>query len=173
MSAGKREPQRFQAMLQERADSTENTRKKLEQALDRFENNQLIKLPPGTKLTVRTLATEAEVNKDTPLSRYPKEHSKAKQYRFPKVVARFKKLTAKKIKTPPEDPKDKENKKLRESIKEKDEEILLMARVNNQLDAENVRLERRDQELEKEIARLRDENAQLRQGNIRGLPTKK
>jgi hypothetical protein len=170
MSAKKREPHQFRALLTERADSAENTRMQLDQALDRFANNSLIHLPPESKLTVRNLATEAGVNKDTPLSRYPKGHPKAGNHRFPLVVKRFKKL--KKKVTPPVDTKDEDNQKLRERIKEQDLQILLSARANNQLDAENVEVKRRCDELEKDMARIRDENARLRQGNIKVVPIK-
>jgi hypothetical protein len=62
---------RFKALLKQRADSAELTRARLDGALDRFERNELTILPPGSKLTLRNLALEAAVSKDTPLSRYP------------------------------------------------------------------------------------------------------
>lgn len=152
---------KFDAMLRERAMSAESTRKKLDAALDRFQHNKLEKLPAGSKLTVRNLAIEAGVSKDTPLSRYPKGHQKAGEYRFPEIVRRFRKLKAKKT-VPRPNAKD-------EIIKELKADNLKLARANNQLDAENLELKREKRELEEANAQLREENAKLRQGKIKVL----
>lgn len=157
---------RIEGMLKERADSAENTRLRLDAALARFEKGDLDVLPAGSKLTVRNLAAEAKVSKDTPLSRYPKGHPKSKDYRFPEIVSRFRKLKEKNAK-----PEEKEDLviKLRKRNKELENQIQQSAQANNLLDAENVELLSRNRELEENNVRLREENAQLRQGNIRVL----
>ena len=157
---------KFKSLLQQRADSAERTSRRLHEALDRFEQNNLTYLPKDSKLTVRNLALEAGVNKDTPLSRYPRRHPNAGRYRFPDVVDRFRELIAKKVKPPIEERKKNKIQELQEIIKNKNERELLSARVNNQLDAENVALKHRNHELEEEVVRLREENAELRQGKM-------
>jgi hypothetical protein len=162
---------RFKAMLRERAKSARRTGTRLDKALDRFERNQLKKIPSGSKLTVRNLALEAEVSKDTPLSRYPKSHKKKGKYRFPKVVVRFKELKIKLAGKPSvKERKRTESQRLRDIIKEKDEQILLSARANNVLDAKNSDLENRNRDLEKEVTRLREENARLTRKGMKNAP---
>lgn len=166
---------RIEGLLKQRAKSAENTCLKLHEALDRFEHHKLVRAKAGSKLTVRSLAYEASdpsgkhpISKDTPLSKYPKGHPRAGEYRFPDVVRRFRKLTGKQ--------EQKERKKgliqkLRETIRNLRKHLLASARANNLLDAENVELKRRNRELEEANARLREENARLtRHGSIREMP---
>jgi exonuclease VII small subunit len=148
----------FKALLQQRAESSERTRLKLHQALDRFEHNQLLTLPPGSKLTIRNLALEAEVSKDTPLSRYRKDQQHAGDYRFPDIVVRFNKLKARKPTRPSNnDLKEAKIQQLRQVIESLQEKNLLLARANNQLDIRAVESERRCRELEEQNAKLRQE----------------
>lgn len=74
---------------------SEDTRKRLDDALDRFESGKLVNLPRGQKLTRKALAAEAGVSADTPFARYRLGHPQAGQYRFPEVVWRFKLLRKK------------------------------------------------------------------------------
>jgi exonuclease VII small subunit len=148
----------FEALLQQRAESSERTRLKLHQALDRFEHGQLLILPAGSKLTIRNLAQEAEVSKDTPLSRYRKDQPNDGDYRFPDIVARFNKLKARKhTRQSRNDLKEAKIQELRQLIESLQEKNLLLARANNQLDIRAVELERRCRELEEQNVRLRQE----------------
>lgn len=166
MSVEGKHKRQTEGMLKQRAASAENTRKDLEKALDRFENGELQKHLPGTKLTVRTLAVESGHSKDTPLSRYGKGEPNAGEHRFPTVVSRFKKLTAKQGAA-----KGKETliQKLRKTINELRKHLLQAVRANNLLDKENFELKRRNRELEEHNVRLREENAQLRQGSLKAV----
>jgi hypothetical protein len=152
----------FKAMLQQRADSSERTRVQLHQALDRFEHDQLINLPPGSRLILRNLAREAGVSKDTPLSRYRKDQPKAGEHRFADIVARFNQLKAKKMTGPStNDLREANIQQLCETIKSLEGKMVLLARANNQLDAEAFEWKRRCRELEEENARLRLENRKV------------
>ena len=158
MSTEPKTTRQFEALLQQRAESSEQTRLKLHQTLDRFEHDQLLILPPGSKLTIRNLALEAEVSKDTPLSRYRKDQPNGGDYRFPDIVARFNKLKARKATRPSSnDLKEAKIQELRQIIESLQEKNLLLARANNQLDIRAVELERRCRELEEQNARLRQE----------------
>lgn len=159
----------FSALLKQRAASVENTRKKLCEALDRFESKSLQSLPAGSKLTVRSLAIEAKVSKDTPLSRYTKNHLCAGQLRFPEIAARFNNLKGKLNRYPEAQKEEKENKRHLREKKELKKIVLLSARANNLLDAEVIAAKTRVQELEEDNSRLRDENAKLRQGGLKLL----
>jgi hypothetical protein len=117
-------------------------------------------------LTLRNLGLEAGKDKNTAISRYREPHPNAGQYRFPDVAGRYIKLKARLANPKPSgNQKDEKIRELREAIKIKDEELLLSARVNNQLDAENSELKRKKRELENEVARLRQENMKL--GSLR------
>jgi exonuclease VII small subunit len=158
MSTEPKTNRQFEALLQQRAESSERTRLKLHQALDRFEHDQLLILPQGSKLTIRNLAQEAEVSKDTPLSRYRNDQPNGGDYRFPDIVARFNKLKARKTTRPASnDLKEAKIQELRQIIESLQEKNLLLARANNQLDIRAVELERRCRELEEQNARLRQE----------------
>lgn len=157
-------------MLKQRAASAESTRKKIHEALDRFEARELKRLPEASKLTIRNLAVEAEVSKDTPLIRYPKNHTLAGQHRFPDIVKRFQKLKERLSGVLKSRGEEKEIKRLRGRIKELDQLLLLSARANNLLDAETGELRRRNKELEEDNARLRGENAFMRQKSLKLLP---
>ncbi len=158
MSTEPKTTRQFEALLQQRAESSERTRLKLHQTLDRFEHDQLLILPPGSKLTIRNLALEAEVSKDTPLSRYRKDQPNGGDYRFPDIVARFNKLKARNTTRPSSnDLKEVKIQELRQIIESLQEKNLLLARANNQLDTRAVELERRCRELEEQNARLRQE----------------
>jgi exonuclease VII small subunit len=158
MSIQPKTPYQFKALLQQRAESSERTRLKLHQALDRFEHDELLILPPGSKLTIRNLAQEAEVSKDTPLSRYRKDQPNGGDYRFSDIVARFNKLKARKTtRRSSNDLKEAKIQELRQIIESLQEKNLLLARANNQLDIRAVELERRCRELEEQNARLRQE----------------
>ena len=149
---------RFEALLKQRADSAELTRARLNGALDRFERNELTILPPGSKLTLRNLALEAAVSKDTPLSRYRADHSNAGSYRFPDIAARFRQLKAHGTVNPSTcDSRKPKIQQLRVTIAALEEKIVLLARVNNQLDAEAGDLKQRCRELTAENARLRQQ----------------
>jgi hypothetical protein len=158
MSTEPKITRQFEALLQQRAESSERTRLKLRQALDRFEHDQLLILPPGSKLTIRNLALEADVSKDTPLSRYRKDQPNGGDYRFPDIVAWFNKLKARKPTRPSSnDMREAKIQELRQIIESLQEKNLLLARANNQLDIRAVELERRCRELEEQNARLRRE----------------
>jgi hypothetical protein len=158
MSTEPKTTRQFEALLQQRAESSEQTRLKLHQALDRFEHDQLIIIPPSSKLTIRNLALEAEVSKDTPLSRYRKNQPNGGDYRFPDIVARFNKLKARKHARPSgNDLKEAKIQEMHQIIESVQEKNLLLARANNQLDIRAVELERRCRELEEQNARLRQE----------------
>lgn len=153
----------FGALLQQRADSYERTRLELHAALDRFEHGQLIHTPRGSKLTLRNLALEAGgKSKDTPLSRYPKNHPRAGEYRFPDIVERYHKLKARKnLRQFNVDPKDEKIQELYQMIKSQKEDNVLLARSNNELDAENYELKRRNKELEEQLGKLRKEGLKV------------
>jgi exonuclease VII small subunit len=158
MSIEPKTTRQYKALLQQRAESSECTRLKLHQAIDRFEHDQLLILPPSSKLTIRNLALEAEVSKDTPLSRYRKDQPNGGDYRFPDIVARFNKLKTRKPTGPSSnDLKEAKIQELRQIIESLQEKNLLLARVNNQLDIRAVESERRCRELEEQNARLRQE----------------
>jgi hypothetical protein len=158
MSTEPKTTRQFEALLQQRAESSEPTRLKLHHALDRFEHDQLLILPPGSKLTIRNLALEADVSKDTPLSRYRKDQPNGGDYRFPDIVARFNKLKTRKHTRPSgNNLKEAKIQELRQIIESSQEKNLLLARANNQLDIRAVELERRCRELEEQNARLRQE----------------
>ncbi|MCI0557099.1 MAG: hypothetical protein MN733_01280 [Nitrososphaera sp.] len=158
----KKSPRQFKAMLQQRADSSEHTRIELHRALDRFEHDKPINLPPSSKLTIRNLALEAGVSKDTPLSRYRKDQPKAGEYRFPDIVDRFSKLKAKKSTRPStDDLREAKIQELRQTIEALEEKIRLLARTNNQLDAEVHEMRWRCRELEEQNVRLRRENIKI------------
>jgi exonuclease VII small subunit len=158
MSTQPKTAYQFEALLQQRAESSERTRLKLHQALDRFEHDQLLILPPGSKLTIRNLALEADVSKDTPLSRYRKDQPNGGDYRFPDIVARFNKLKTRKPTRPSSNNlKEVKIQELRQIIESLQEKNLLLARANNQLDIRAIELERRCRELEEQNARLRQE----------------
>jgi hypothetical protein len=109
-------------------------------------------------LTIRNLGLEADVSKDTPLSRYRKDQPNSGDYRFPDIVARFNKLkTRKPTRLSNNDLKETKIQELRQIIGSLQEKNLLMARANNQLDIRTVELERRCRELEEQNARLRQE----------------
>lgn len=163
----------FGALLQQRADSAEGTSRKLHEALDRFEQGKSKAVPAGSKLTIRNLAAEAGVSKDTPLSRYPKGRPGGGSYRFPSVVERFNELKLKLTPRQAVEGEEGELKRLRGRIKELERALLMSARANNLLDAETLTLKGRNIELEEDNARLRAENARLRQGSLRVLPTSK
>jgi exonuclease VII small subunit len=164
MSTQPKTTRQFKALLQQRTESSERTRLKLHQALDRFEHDQLLILPPGSKLTIRNLAQEAEVSKDTPLSRYRKDQPNGGDYRFPDIVARFNKLKARKTTHPSSnDLKEAKIQELRQIIESLQEKNLLLARANNQLDIRAVELERRCRALEEQNARLRQECLKIAQ----------
>lgn len=147
-------------LLAHRRESVEKTRVRLHQALDRFEHRQLINLPRDSPLTVRNLAAEAEVSKDTPLSRCRKGQSG--EYRFPDIVARFRALQKKLRGAPtPKSPKDRKIQELREVIKDVKEKLLAACRVNNQLDAERYEDKRRIKELEGLVTKLRREGLKV------------
>jgi hypothetical protein len=154
----------IRGLLQNRHDSVEQTRILLHQALDRFEHGQLIRLSKDTKLTVRNLAEEAGLSKDTPLSRYKKDQSKAGEYRFPDVVERFNSIKSKKAtKKDNGNFKDLKIRELREIIKLQDEKIELLALSINKTDTENYLLKERNKELE-------DLNIQLRRESLKVIP---
>jgi exonuclease VII small subunit len=158
MSTQPKTAYQFEALLQQRAESSERTRLKLHQALDRFEHDQLLILPPGSKLTIRNLALEADVSKDTPLSRYRKDQPNGGDYRFPDIVTRFNKLKTRKPTRPSSNNlKEVKIQELRQIIESLQEKNLLLARANNQLDIRAIELERRCRELEEQNARLRQE----------------
>jgi hypothetical protein len=175
MSERGHDNRRIEGLLKQRAESAESTRRRLNEALDRFKGNKLRRIAAGSKLTVRNLAAEAEpdedgtaVSKDTPLSRYPKGHPKQGEYRFPDVVSRFGKLTKKQER---KEAKEGLIVKLRRIIRHLRRRLLDSVRANNLLDAQNVDLKRRNDELEKDNARLREEIAQLiRRDTIRKVP---
>ena len=158
MSTEPKTTRQFEALLQQRAESSERTRLKLHQALDRFEHDHLLILPLDSKLTIRNLALEADVSKDTPLSRYRKDQPNGGDYRFPDIVARFNKLkTRKPNRLSNNDLKETKIQELRQIIESLQEKNLLLARANNQLDIRAVELERRCRELEEQNVRLRQE----------------
>jgi len=162
MSTEPKTTRQFEALLQQRAESSERTRLKLHQALDRFEHDHLLILPPGSKLTIRNLALEADVSKDTPLSRYRRDQPNGGDYRFPDIVARFNKLKTRKHTRPSgNDLKEAKIQELRQIIESLQEKNLLLARANNQLDIRAVELERRYRELEEQNARLRRERLKI------------
>lgn len=157
-----RDQRRIAALLEQRARSAESTRLRLHQALDRFEHDQLVNLPRGMKLTVRNLAAEAEVSKDTPLSRYRGGRRGRGEYRFPDVAARFISLKEKLARRPAAGhSKDVKIQELREVIKVLREQLLLAHRVNNRLDAEVYEKTRRVRELEEHIAKVRRDNLKV------------
>lgn len=162
MSAKTKITRQFKALLEQRVESSERTGLRLQQALDRFENGQLITLPPGSKLTIRNLALEAQVSKDTPLSRYRKDQPHGGDYRFPEIVARFNKLKSEKAaRSTTNNLNEAKLQELRQIVESLQEKNLLLARANNQLDARAVELERRCRELEEQNGRLRQENMKV------------
>jgi hypothetical protein len=135
------------ALLEERAESAERTGRKLSDALDRFQNHKLVNLKAGAKLTVRNLAIEAKVSKDTPFSRYRNGQANAGEYRFPYIVDK--------------NPRDNKIRELRQLLKAKDKLLLSQARAINQLDAELYDTKNRNQELEDQLAQLIRENMKV------------
>lgn len=148
---------RIAPLLEERAASAEQTRRNLDAALDRFRHHKLIRLRKGAKLTVRNLALEAGVSKDTPLSRFPKGHPKAGEHRFPGVVARFREMKAGPLPPPLADPRDEKISELRQTIKTKDSQLIAQARTINRQDQDLYETRERNLELESQNAQLRRE----------------
>jgi hypothetical protein len=146
-----------QALLENRESSVNATKVRMDEALDRFEHGRLIKLPEGSKLTLRSLSVEAGVSKDTPLSKFREGHPQVGQYRFPTVVKRFRELKKRGNKDDPENLKDKKIRELRDALAQSNREKQQLAEVNNELDAENYELRRRNKELEEQNAGLRRE----------------
>lgn len=168
MTEGRRAPS-VTALLEQRKSSAERTRVRLLEALDRFEQGALVNLPPGSKLTVRNLAAEAKVSKDTPLSRYPKGHLNAGEYRFPEVVAKFNLLKEKLLDRPEvQNPKDRKISELRGVIKSLREQLVLAHRVNNQLDAELYEEKRHSRDLEEQLGKLRQGSLKVVQFRKKG-----
>jgi chromosome segregation ATPase len=113
-------------------------------------------------LTIRNLAAEAEVSKDTPLSKYREDHPQAGEYRFPKVEARFNTLKKKLHDGPgPENIKDRKIKELRERNEELEEQLVLSHRANNKLDTELYEKDRYIRELEEQATTLRRDSLRV------------
>lgn len=149
---------RVQALLHNRSQSMERTRVKLHYALDRFEHGTLANLPGGTRLTVRSLAVEAGVSKDTVVSRYL-AGDKKDQLRYPEILERMRGLKDKQLKhSIPKIVKkrsaDEEVGRLRRNMHEINELNVLQARRINDLDSENQRLRRDIEDYKKKIAML-------------------
>jgi hypothetical protein len=154
----------------------EQTDEKLTKALDRFENGRLERLPDDSKLTRLNLAKEAGVARETPFSRYRQDHPKAREYRFPEVVERFKRLR-KKGKVVPE-PRPDETEQSKATIAELQNMLSASRYVANALDAQNIDLNRRNGELEelvsslgKERDELNSELIKLKRKGISGVPS--
>lgn len=148
------------ALLKNREQTAERTRVSLQHALDRFEHCQLLRLPEDSKLTVRNLAEEADVAKDTAFARHQKGHQHEGQHRFPDVVARFAELKRKlkKRHIPKQDPRENQIAQIRERVTEMDQWIVKLNIANETLSHENY-------ELKKKIEEIRDQNEKLRQEN--------
>lgn len=152
---------RVSPLLAEREQLAASTNKRLHEALDRFEQNCLKVIPLGTKLSLRNLALEAGVNKDTPFSRYKNISVLAGNYRFPEIVARFKKL-----KSQVEISANKNNLKnqlteLRETIREYEKKFIKQCRVINEQDYRIVELETYCRELELQNSDLRKQKLNI------------
>ncbi len=161
---------RMRALLEQRTDSARQTLLILQGALDRFEKNSQVVVPVGTKLTIRTLAQEAGVSKDTPLSRFRKGQAQAGEFRFPDVVARFHKLKEgngseqpAKAKKRPQDKREARIHELNQSVADYKRKLLQHDRVLNELDAEVV-------ELRERCRQLTEQNAGLRQNQLKVIP---
>lgn len=163
MSRQKRSHMQLTALLKERRERAERTRITLHRALDRFESHRTVNVPVGTKLTVRTLAEEAYVSKDTPLSKH-RRGQHLSQYRFPDVVERFNRIKEKS--------KDKKQnmsveRQLRNDIENLYNYTKAQAREQNRLQAELTDALKTIRALEKSNAAIRAENDHLHSENER------
>lgn len=145
--------------LAENKVETTGVNKKLHAALDRFEQNRLEVVNPGSKLSLRSLALEAGVNKDTPFSRYKKDTPFYRKYRYPEIVSRFNEIKNKLTKETKN--KTSEIEKQKALISNYESKFLQQARVINQQDERIVELERYSRELEAQIKKLKQEALKL------------
>jgi hypothetical protein len=148
-------------LLVERKERAEDTNKRLHQALDRFEHNRLEVIPVNSKLSLRNLAIEAGVNKDTPFSRYKKGSISAGTYRFPEVVARFKEIKAKAEGRNQKNGFKNQIDELRNTIHDYENKFLQQARIANQQDQRIIELEKYCRDLESQISNLRQEKSKV------------
>lgn len=151
----------IEPLLIERKERAIETNKRLHQALDRFDKNCLQVIPANSKLSLRNLALEAGVNKDTPFSRYKKDSDRAGNYRFPEIVSRFEELKAK-----TEDRNRKNSSKnqideLRNIIKDYERKFIQQARIANEQDQRIIELENNCRELESTIVKLKQDKLKI------------
>lgn len=148
----------IQPLLAYKQRQSEQTRLTLHLALDRFERGQCKVLAPGTKLTVRSLASEARVSKDTILARISAGRPQGGAYRFPDVVSRLKDLQATQQQARA---RARRQEKQRAVLKEKEEDNEKLRRLTVELDLALFAARRDIERLKAENARLAAENASL------------
>jgi hypothetical protein len=141
---------------------SQRNEKSLLAALDRFKSKRLEVVPQGSKLTRLNLAIEGGVSRDTPFSRYKKDHEKAGQYRFLSVTKQFFDLREKRN-AKPKDLKQRDAiKELKVTVSELEHSLATSRSVANALDAELDQTRIRTKELEELSSSLAEENDVLR-----------
>ncbi len=135
-------------MLRNRLESVERTRTRLHYALDRFQLGTLQTLPQGTSLTIRSLAVEAEVNKDTIISRNAANHR-----RYEEIIKRLRELQEKlrRPRVQQRARRDDTIERLHRKIDELNELNVMQARMIDELDSKVQELERDKRQLEENI----------------------
>lgn len=141
---------------------SQKNEKSLLEALDRFKANRLKVLPKGSKLTRLNLAIEGGVSKDTPFSRYRKDHQRAGQYRFPAVTKQFFALREKRNTKPRNLKHLIEIKELKTKLEGLELSLTLSRSVVNALDTEVDNLRIRTKEFDELNSSLAEENEALK-----------
>lgn len=155
------EKKKIEPLLAERKKRAKETNKRLHEALDRFEIGSLLRIPVNSKLSIRNLAIEATVNKDTPFSRYKESSNLVGKYRFPSVVKRFKEIKARiELKNKKFKPQNRIA-KLQNTIRDYEDKFVKQARITNLQNQRIVELEKYCRDLENQLSILRSEKPKV------------